>query len=67
MKVKAKVSFAGTITMGAGDEGEILDEKIVKDLVAAGYVEVVNDSEENAKKVKVAPVQHKNKGDDSEN
>ena len=63
MKVKAKVSFAGAVTMGAGDEKEILDVKTVEDLVAAGYVDVVNAPEKETKKEKVAPVQQKNKGD----
>jgi hypothetical protein len=39
--VKAKKSFAGIVTMGAGEVKEITDDAIVKDLLAAGYVEEV--------------------------
>lgn len=53
--VKAKQSFAGIVTMGAGETREITDEKIVKDLVSAGYVEEV-------KKTTKAPA--KKKGDE---
>lgn len=40
-KVKAITSFAGIITMSAGQVGEIEDEAILKDLKSAGYVEVL--------------------------
>jgi len=40
-KVKAKVSFSGVVTMGAGDVRDITDEATVKDLVSAGYVEEI--------------------------
>ena len=40
-KVKATTSFAGIITMSAGQVGEIEDEAILKDLKSAGYVEVL--------------------------
>lgn len=40
-KVKAKVSFAGIITMGVGEVRDVSDDEIVKDLVSAGYVEKV--------------------------
>ncbi len=40
-KVKAKISFAGIVTMGAGEVREITDEATVKDLLQAGYVEEV--------------------------
>lgn len=40
-KVKAKTSFAGVVTMGAGEVREITDAEIVKGLVSAGYVEEI--------------------------
>ena len=50
MKVKAKTSFAGIVTMAAGEIRDIPDAKIVKDLVQAGYVEEVKSAK--AKKEK---------------
>lgn len=41
MKVKAKVSFSGLITMHQGEEREIEDKAIRDDLLGAGYVEEV--------------------------
>ncbi|WP_163258587.1 hypothetical protein [Heyndrickxia shackletonii] len=41
MKVKAKVSFAGIITMSKGEEREIQDKQIYQDLIQANYVEEV--------------------------
>ncbi len=40
-KVKAKVSFAGEISMGRGEERVIDDKAILDDLLKAGYVEEV--------------------------
>ena len=45
-KVKAITSFAGIITMSAGQVGEIEDEAILKDLKSAGYVEVLDKEEQ---------------------
>ncbi len=42
MKVKAKLSFSGLITMHTGQEREIENEDILKDLIEAGYVEPVS-------------------------
>jgi hypothetical protein len=39
VKVKANVSFSGIISMGLGEEREITDKDILKDLLEAGYVE----------------------------
>lgn len=36
---KAKVSFSGKVSMCEGEIREITDDKIVKDLLKAGYVE----------------------------
>lgn len=38
MKVKALKSFVGKICMSAGEIREIVDEKLAKDLLAAGHV-----------------------------
>ena len=57
-QVKAKVSFAGIVTMGAGETREIQNEEIVKDLVSAGYVEEIKTEKAPAK----APA--KKKGDE---
>lgn len=40
MKIKAKVSFAGIVTMGVGEVREV-DSEIANDLLRAGYVEKV--------------------------
>ena len=48
MLVKAKKSFAGLVTMGAGDTREITDEAIVKDLLGAGYIEEVKQASSKA-------------------
>ena len=45
-KVKAITSFAGIITMSAGQVGEIEDKAILKDLKSAGYVEVLDKEEQ---------------------
>jgi hypothetical protein len=41
MKVKALVSFAGTVTMGKGEVKEIKNKVLINDLLIAGYVEEV--------------------------
>lgn len=53
MVVKAKLSFAGTISMSQGEVREIADEAVLSDLVACGYVEPIE-----AKKV-VKPDENK--------
>lgn len=51
-KVKAKVSFAGVVTMATGEIKEIADKAILDDLVSAGYVEEIKatPTKETAKK-----------------
>lgn len=49
MKVKALVSFAGSVTMARDEVKDIKEESIVEDLLRAGYVEQVK----TTKKVKV--------------
>ena len=41
MLVRAKVSFAGKISMMRGKEREIADEEVLNDLLKAGYVEQI--------------------------
>lgn len=41
-KVKAIVGFGGNVSMFAGEVKTITDNDIVKDLVDAGYVEVID-------------------------
>ncbi len=41
MKVKAKKSFAGIVSMYGGEIKEIADEKIAEELITCGYVEPV--------------------------
>lgn len=43
-KVKAKISFAGVVTMGVGEVRDITDKEILKDLLQAGYVEEIKSS-----------------------
>ena len=51
-KVKALISFAGIVSMSAGEVGEIEDNEILKDLKSAGYVEVLDKEEQKAKSSK---------------
>ncbi len=44
MKVKAKISFAGNITMAKGETRNIDSDEVVKDLISAGYVEPVENN-----------------------
>ncbi len=46
MKVKATISFSGTVTMAKGDTKDIKNEAVLNDLLKAGYVEKVEDSAE---------------------
>ena len=39
MKLRALKSFAGKVSMYAGEEREITDEFIIRDLLRAGYAE----------------------------
>lgn len=41
-KVEALVSFAGVVTMGLGEVGEISNKDVLSDLVKAGYVKVLD-------------------------
>ncbi|MBQ8195407.1 MAG: hypothetical protein IJZ47_08575 [Oscillospiraceae bacterium] len=44
MKVKATVSFSGTVTMAKGDAKDIKEGPVLNDLLKAGYVEKIEDN-----------------------
>lgn len=46
MLVKAKVSFAGKISMIRGKTRDIADEEVANDLLRAGYVELIEPAEQ---------------------
>ena len=50
VKVKAKVSFAGIVTMGVGETREV-ESVIADDLLRAGYIEMVEKPAKATKKV----------------
>lgn len=52
MKVKALVSFAGKVTMAPNEIREIKNEEVLNDLLRAGYVEVVEETDVKDKVVK---------------
>jgi len=52
VKVKAKISFAGKVSMGLNEIREIKDKAVLKDLLRVGYVEVVEENAEKLKKTK---------------
>lgn len=45
MRLKALVSFAGKVSMYAGEVREVVEEHIAKDLIRAGYAEEVKTHE----------------------
>lgn len=47
MLVKANVSFAGLVTMFGGEERDIKDEQVAKDLLACGYVRLLEENKGN--------------------
>lgn len=64
MLVRAKVSFAGTISMSAGEVKEIKNDYVLRDLMKAGYIEpeaqeaeIVEKPVENAKTASDKPVE----------
>lgn len=52
MKVRAKISFCGKISMKVNEEKEINNKEILKDLLNAGYVVAAEESETEAEIVK---------------
>lgn len=49
MLIKAKVSFAGLVSMGIGEIREVNNEEVVHDLLKAGYAEEVKPAAAKAK------------------
>lgn len=43
MKIKAKTSFCGTLTMAKGEVREYSNEAVLADLLKAGHIEEVRD------------------------
>ena len=56
MLVKAIESFAGKISMVAGEVREIVDDAIVKDLLNAGYIEEVKAAKAETKQIEAKPI-----------
>lgn len=56
MLYRAKISFAGKVSMTLGEVGEISDPAIAKDLIKAGYVELIEVVEEKETKKKKGKV-----------
>lgn len=38
MKYKALISFSGKVKMSMGEERELTDKEVIKDLLKAGYI-----------------------------
>ena len=55
MKIKAKVSFCGVLSMGVGEVRECTDKELLADLLRAGYVEEVKDEPAEEPKKPAAP------------
>lgn len=51
MKIKAKTSFCGVLTMTKGETRECSNETVLRDLLKAGYIEEVKEdpAEKNRK------------------
>lgn len=47
MKVKARVSFCGVVSMRMGEVKDISDKSILTDLLKAGYIEKIEEEKEN--------------------
>lgn len=47
MKVRAVTNFSGAISMSKGDERDITNDVLLKDLLQAGYVEEVATSQDD--------------------
>jgi len=55
MKIKAKVSFCGVLSMGKGEIREYGNEAVLSDLLQAGYIEEVVAKEAKEPKAEPAP------------
>lgn len=61
MRIKAKKSFCGALTMAAGEERDYSNEAITKDLLEAGYIEEVKEKKDVSNK-KMCPSSIKGQG-----
>lgn len=52
MKVRATIGFVGKLSMYPGEEREITDKEILKDLLSCGYVEDIEVKKPSRKVVK---------------
>lgn len=50
MKVKARVSFCGVVSMRMGEVRDITDKPVLTDLLNAGYIEEVKEEKKTVKK-----------------
>lgn len=58
MKVKALTSFSGAISMSKGEERDIKNDVLLKDLMQAGYVEAL-EAEEKFEEREETPAEEK--------
>lgn len=49
MKIRAKISFCGVLSMGLGEVTECNDKNLLSDLLRAGYIEEVKDEPKEEK------------------
>lgn len=52
MKVRALISFTGIVSMRKGEERELADKRVLKDLLNCKYVEEVEEKKSTRKGVK---------------
>ena len=52
MKVRALISFTGIVSMCKGEEREVADKRVLKDLLNCKYVEEVEEKKSTQKGVK---------------
>lgn len=55
MVYRAMTSFSGLISMAMGEEREIPDSPILRDLLKVGYIEAVEPEEEKPKRKRKTP------------
>lgn len=49
MKIRAKTSFCGTLSMGVGEIREYSNADVISDLLDAGYIEILKPDETPSK------------------
>ena len=59
MAYKALKSFSGVVSMKRGEEKNIEDQEVVKDLLRAGYIEEVGGGESKSSKSSAKPAKSK--------